>query len=614
MLSGAEPEIRSPRRAAPGQRSIELDRGARLRPARELQLALLAGTVISVIQWAPALREPFSTGFGDWQMIQHNWEAAYVSLTRFGEWPLWDPFHCGGVTILGNPESQLYSPWFWLAFPLGTVLAVKFMLVSHIALGLGGMYWLARRRYRLQVPSSALAALAWACSGRFAWDGAGGHATFLPFAYAPWLVYFIHRRRNIGQEIAATAGLLVLTLFAGGTYPLPYFLLMLVVECGLRALASRAPLASLRFGLFALVCTALAGAVRFIPIQLTLREFPRQVPNADALSLPEVLDMLTVRKHSWRAPGHPFVWPEYGSYVGWTVVVLALIGGLITLRRGPRHLLFGLGLYGGLMLGNFAEFAPFSLLHALPFYDSLRVPSRFAVLFTFYLALLAACALDRVQTSWRTSWSRALASVLVLGYGIDLLWVTWPIIDRWTEPPLIDADADPVPNFHLVNRDYYHFYASYPQLNLGTPSCYVGGMNWAISHALWLGDRPQVRADSKRALVRDSGRTPQRFWADVSASAPVRVILNQNYARGFTSNLGTIVSDRGRLAVELPAGQHALRVRYRPPEFWPSAAVSGGGLALLLWLARRRRPRFNSRQTTGVRSRSSAVAARARAQ
>jgi hypothetical protein len=593
MLSGAEAEIRSPRSsAAPGRKPVELDRGARLQPALELKLALLAGAVVSVIQWAPALRDPFSTGFGDWQMIQHNWEAAYVSLTRFGEWPLWDPFHCGGVTILGNPESQVYSPWFWLAFPLGTVLAVKFMLVSHMALGLSGMYWLARRRYRLRVSSSALAALAWACSGRFAWDGAGGHATFLPFAYAPWLVYFIHRRRNVSQEIACSAGLLVLTLFAGGTYPLPYFVLMLVFECGLRALSTRRPLASLRFGALTLLYTALAGAVRFVPIQLTLREFPRQVPNADALNLSEVLDMLTLRKHGWRAHGHPFVWAEYGSYVGWFVVMFATLGVLMVLRRGPRHLFLGLCLYGCLMLGNFAEYAPFSLLHALPFYDSLRVPSRFAVLFTFYLALLAACAFDRLQNSWPSGVSRGIAGLLVLGYGVDMLWVTWPIIDRWTEPPLVDAA--PADKFHLVNRDYYRFYASYPRLNLGTPTCYVGGMNWKISKALWLGDQPQLRSDSKRAIVRAAGRTPQRLWADVTVSKPAHVLVDQNYARGFSSNVGEIISDRGRLAVALPAGQHALQIRYRPPEFLPSAAVSCGGIALLLWLGRRRRPRFNA--------------------
>src|SRR3954468_9808582 len=70
--------------------------------------ALIGALLLATLQWYPAFSDVRATGFGDWQMIHHNWEAAYIAITRFGEWPLWDPFHCGGVSILGNPESQVY--------------------------------------------------------------------------------------------------------------------------------------------------------------------------------------------------------------------------------------------------------------------------------------------------------------------------------------------------------------------------------------------------------------------------------------------------------------------------------------------------------------------------
>jgi hypothetical protein len=542
---------------------------------RELKLAFLASAVLSVIQWFPALRDPSSTGFGDWQMIQHNWEAAFVALARFHEWPLWDPFHCGGVSILRNPESQLYSPWFLLAFPLGTVLAVKLMLLGHVAFGLTGMYWLARRRYRLHAIAAALCAVAWGCSGRFAWDGAGGHATFLPFAYAPWLVYFVHRRRVPAQEVALTAGILVLTLFEGGTYPLPYFGLMLALELILRARRG-APSASVRFAALVALLLALAGAIRFVPIALALREFPRQVPNSDALTLTDVLQMLTLRRHGWKTPGHPFVWAEYGSYIGWPALLLAALGLLYVLRRGPRHLLIGLALYGLLMLGNFSDYAPFSLLHHFPVYDSLRVPSRFAILFTFYLALLAGHACDRLL---HPRAAPGFALLLLLAYTSDMMIVTWPIVDRWSEPPL--DKAAPAAEFHLVNRDYYRNYASYPRLNLGTSACYVGGMNWSVSSALWSGARPQLRVVSRRATVHGWSKTPHMFKADLDLPEASRVLFNQNFASGFVASVGELVKDHGRLALDLPAGRHTLELSYRPPEFVPSAAASGVGLALI---------------------------------
>jgi uncharacterized membrane protein YfhO len=82
-------------------------------------------------------------------------------------------------------------------------------------------------------------------------------------------------------------------------------------------------------------------------------------------------------------------------------------------------------------------------------------------------------------------------------------------------------------------------------------------------------------------------------FADVDLSAPARVVFNQNYARGFVSSVGSVVEDRGRLAVDLPGGTHYIELTYAPAWFWPSAALSLVGLALSLLQLRvlsRRRP------------------------
>jgi hypothetical protein len=565
----------------------------RAAPNRELWLALLGCGLLALIQWFPAFRSIAATGFGDWQMIHHNWEAAYVSLARFGEWPLWDPFHCGGVSILRNPESQVYSPLFLLSFATGTVIAIKLMLWGHIACALCGMYWLARTRYRLGAIASAFSAAAWGCTGCFAWIGAGGHATFLPFAFTPWLVYLVHRQKQPQRELAWLVLLLVVTLCEGGTYPLPYFALMLAVECALRWLDSakrdargqlRAALDTARFGLAVALLTGLTGAIRFVPEYLSLREFPRQMPNNDSVTLAEVVTMLTARDHSWRVAGHPFVWAEYGSYVGWPTLLLGAIGAYLVMRRaGQRHLLFGLLFYGLFMLGNVGEYSAWSLLHHLPVYDSLRVPTRFAMLFTFYLALLAGHALERIErlVPKRRVAQLALGLFALANLG-DMLSVTLPIIDRWHEQAL--DRSTPAESFYLVGGDYYHRYASYPWLNLGTPTCYAGGMNWVVSNALWLGPRPQLRVLANAGQVLSWGRTPQHVWAEIDATSVARVVINQNYASGWISNVSTPENDHGRLALTLPAGRQRIELSYRPPEFVTCALLSGSGLLCLLGL------------------------------
>jgi hypothetical protein len=328
---------------------------------------------------------------------------------------------------------------------------------------------------------------------------------------------------------------------------------------------------------------AIASAVRSVPIYLALRDYPRTVPNDDALGLRDVWDMLTLRTHPWRVPGHPFVWPEYGSYIGLPSVILAVLGLLLSWRRGLRHLPLGLLVFGSLMLGNVGRFAPFTWLHRLPVYDSLRVPSRFAVFVTFYLALLAAHSCDWLWHKLsRPKLTLVLGSLLVAYVLVDLGAASYPLVSEWHQPAL--SHATPAETYHLVSHNYQRWYASYPRLNLGTRACYAGGMNWPQSRALWDGPSPQLRVLSGHGSIENWHRTPHAVSAELTLPEPARIVVNQNYSRGYVSSVGQVVSDHKRVALDLPAGQHRVELRYRPPEFAPTAAISGIGLALIVGL------------------------------
>jgi hypothetical protein len=276
--------------------------------------------------------------------------------------------------------------------------------------------------------------------------------------------------------------------------------------------------------------------------------------------------------------------------VGLLALARAALGVAAAVRPGRRHVLVSLLVWGSLMLGNLGPLAPFSLLHQLPVYDSLRVPSRFAVLVGLQLALLAAhgCELLRSRIHRpRLAWG--VGAALGCAVCVDLLSASWPLAGLWREPPL--SSEPPAAVFQLVKRNYQRFYASYPRLNLGTPICYVGGMSWPVSRALWLGPSAQLRVEPGAGHVSSWSSSPNGLRAEVELSRPARVVANRNFAEGFRSNLGTPLADDGRLAVDLPAGRHSLELRYRPSELLPSAAVSGVGLLGLAWLLRARRPR-----------------------
>lgn len=560
---------------------------------RASRLRLAGSVVLTAVFHAPALFDLDSTGFGDWQQIHHNWEVGAASLLRWGEWPLWNPHHCGGVTMFGNPESQHFAPFFPLAILMEPTRAVKLMLLVHAWLGLVGAYSFARSAHRLSALGASVAAIGFAMSGFFAWQMAGGHFTFVGFYLAPWLLLAFRRSVRDVRYVALVAFVLAVTVAEGGTYPFPYFLLLLAFDGlvvwlksprGLVVRGRRVLAAGIGAGLLA----AVLGAVRFLPIVRTLELYPREEPSRDRMLVAELIEVWTRYDFPWRHPDHPFVWNEYTAFVGWPLFALGLVGIVFALRRKKLDLILGLALFAALMLGNRGAGSPWELLHRLPVYDSLRVPSRFSVLATLYLSLLAGLAVDDIRRMLARAMlalgrpaprglvrvTTAFAFLIVTGPAVAFGAVTH---HRWDGRPVIGS---PERRFHLVSpADYQGEIASLPRRNLGTPSCYVGSMRWVISRRLWLGDEPQARVQGEGVLV-GSGRTNHTVWADVHMSSRGRVLFNQNYHPDWveSTNAMRVVDDGGSMAVEVPAGDHHVLLRYEPRTLFHGASLSLVGL------------------------------------
>ena len=49
-------------------------------------------------------------GIGDWDYHQSWALAARKSIVEYGQLPMWNPWHCGGMDFLENPLARVYSP------------------------------------------------------------------------------------------------------------------------------------------------------------------------------------------------------------------------------------------------------------------------------------------------------------------------------------------------------------------------------------------------------------------------------------------------------------------------------------------------------------------------
>ena len=448
----------------------------------------LAAFAVAFTYWLPAWWQPSKTGFGDWQQFLHQWEAARIAIVRFGEWPMWNPFHCGGVMLWGDPQAQAYSPFFPLTFLVGSNLALKLSMTIHMAVGLVGSFKLARDHVAISTSASVFSAIFWCTSGFFAWHLSGGHPAFFPFFFTPWVLIFWRDAQTDRRGIAKLALLLAVTLYEGGVYPFPFFALLLLFD-GVHALfSSNYRLDVVKAATGVILLTTLSSAFRLIPVATTMQRYPRLTSGSDNVSAQELLEMLTSYSHA-RRWHHEYVWDEYGTLIGWSGLAFVLLGLVLLVTQRRWWVLTGVILFGSLMLGDHGPYWPWRLLHHVPVFDSLRVPSRFAVFFTFFLSFGVGIFADKVQRVATNLFGdkpllRALPFVLLALFATETYAGNFSVINRFRYPPLEPTEDNS--RFYLTDPKEYSRYASFPPRGVGNPRCY-SGMNYPPARKLWGG-------------------------------------------------------------------------------------------------------------------------------
>jgi hypothetical protein len=564
--------------------------------AHVLILVALA-LAVSVFAWWTALAAFPHTGTGDGQQEQKVLEAARWSVLRYHEFPGWNPYECGGVPLWDNPTSVVGAPLAWLTLAVGTTWTIDAWYILHSALAFLSMWVLLRLDLRVSRVACFVGSAMWAWNGFFQQHYGAGHIPFASFAYFP-LALFLWRRAE--HELRAAVGLGCLVawmMYEGGAYPLPHLAVVLGLESLSRAWPPRRSLAMAKAGAVVLGVSLFVGASRFIPVLYQLRIHTRHVDEIDHVAWRTLSEMFLSRNHPLRMPYQLFRWHEYGAYVGPFLLVLALIG---VVTEGISHLWLTALLVVSflLMLGDFARWAPWTVLHAHVFpFKELRVPSRFRAEVVMLLAAFAALAVDhfpRRLARFRRSLARGfvrslLVLVSLLGVG-DMLGVGLTrFAQQFTGAPNVSQRASS--HFYLGGKGLAGL-IDQPAQNRGRIKCWD---EWGFEQGarLWDGDVAQVRPkDAAAARVLGIRRTQNSFTFSVDASTPTRILLDTSYDSGWHSTIGSVADDDRLLAVDVPAGRANVRVHY-----WPYGLTVGlvlsvasllGVVAFFLWDARRR--------------------------
>jgi hypothetical protein len=132
--------------------------------------------------------------------------------------------------------------------------------------------------------------------------------------------------------------------------------------------------------------------------------------------------------------------------------------------------------------------------------------------------------------------------------------------------------------------------AHYPPIDRGSLSCWEAYPVPMSPHLRSDLAQEEYLADADAGTVTRTHFSPNKLELAVTAKRATRVLINQNYHPGWKTNLGKVVSHEGLLAVDVPAGEHALTLTFRPRSFVFGVLVSLSALAaaLAFWRGRPR--------------------------
>jgi hypothetical protein len=184
-----------------------------------------------------------------------------------------------------------------------------------------------------------------------------------------------------------------------------------------------------------------------------------------------------------------------------------------------------------------------------------------------------------------TRWSQALAVVALLGLVLSTAWQLHNFSVAASKRTLGAPPREAVRPFHQARGNRWAV-AGFGPMSRGSLACW---------EAYGVPQSPKLRGDlDDEAWLAEAGAgslesthwSPNALGFRATLSRPTRVVVNQNYRRGWKSDVGTVVSTDGLLSVELPQGESNVRLRFLPRSAVGGLAVSALALLALALISR----------------------------
>lgn len=400
---------------------------------RLLADASLLFLITSALLWKVALSHAFAW-FDSPDLVNQvlPWLSFQARAWRQGYMPLWDPYHWGGQSLIGQGQPGVLSFANWLLFlaPLQNGHIAKwaldwyFVLIHYAAVLF--CYYLCRD-LRLSRAASILAASA------FGLGGVVGNADWPQMLngmiYAPLVLLFSLRllRDMAPWRSTCAAGGFVGLAFLSGHHQAPLFL-SLLLTCVLTAFCLRRGLRAVAVSLAGVAMAGLVAAAQALPAYEYFSHALRWVGSSAPVTFGETVPYTVHQSASYNPVGvlglvFPKIAVESNAFVGTACLALAVIGVAAGWFRPVTRTLMVVALAALLL-----SFGGASVLHGLvysifPGMDKARTPASVLFLFDLPVFVLAGFGLDALRKPGVRSRAITVVVARVLAWGGALVYL-----------------------------------------------------------------------------------------------------------------------------------------------------------------------------------------------
>ena len=568
----------------------------RLQPALALARRWAPSILVSLLFSIGVLSCPSCIGAGDWDAFTAQATAAHRAVFEFGQLPLWNPYHCGGASLVDNFQARVFAPSFGLTLLFGPFMGNRIWWLVILALGIEGS-----RRFAASIGAGRwgawLCALAVCCNGSIALHVAAGHLGLVTIVLLPWVLLGLKSSLLSGNRGWVSAALWsAVILLEGGLQVFILGSLLVgswVVYESVKIRHARPLLVSAAAVLLAIGLSA----IMLLPAGLLLAGLDRGALPREAIPPSALFDILLGPDQNsngrTRFDGQVWWWHEYGTYLGPVLLAALAAGAGIAKGRALPWIVLGfLFLWTG--LGDVGPVNPWTALHQLPVFSKVRVCSRMFMYMAICWGIAASLGFDKLGR-W------ALPTLVLIGG--NLVWQQFPIVSgAFTQHEGEIGDASDViqqpftQRAHLGHRESFrdkHQASSTLDFlaNRGDLHCYNPAPPRVFARQLW----PQ--ADEVAVAVPDGAPaakarivkwTPSSVTIEaVGLASPGLLVWNMNYHPGWQSRDGRpLVAPMGLIGMNVTPDAPQFTVEFRPVALVFSALLSLLSLLLAMRLLR----------------------------